>query len=378
MLMSLRDIFCQDRAVGRLQQAFAAGRLAHAYIFAGPDGVGKQTTAQGWAKMLLCRDRTEKKGPGPFFDSCGGCESCRVFEGGGHPDYHLIEKELRPFTAKEKNREAKKDLAISVIREFLLDKVSARPAMGDHAVFVIRESERLNASSQNALLKALEEPPKHCFIILLCSRADKLLPTTLSRCQMVRFGPVDEQHIIAALSRLGVGKAESEYWARFSDGQLGQAITWATLEPKETTCYEIKTKLIESLAKHELSDSLELADWMLKAAKGIGEAWAHEEPNTSKTDINRRAQKGLLQMTITAFNDAMKLTAGIGEILVNADQAGQIEMIGRRFDAEQSARKIATVYESTRWIEANVNEKLIFEQLLLNLADSGIISGLTT
>ena len=378
MLILLKDIFCQDKAIGRLQQAFAAGRLAHAYIFAGPDGVGKRTTAQAWAKMLLCRNRTEKKGPGPFFDSCGGCGSCQVFEGGAHPDYHLIEKELRPFTAKDKGKEAKQNLPISVIREFLLDKVAARPAMGDRAVFVIRESEKLNASSQNALLKALEEPPKHCFIILLCSRADKLLPTTLSRCQTIRFGPVDEQHITAALSRLGVGKAESEYWARFSDGQLGQAITWATLEPKETTCYKIKTKLIESLARHELSDSLELADWMLKAAKLIGEAWAPEEPNTSKTDINRRAQKGLLRMIITAFNDAMKLAAGVRENLVNADQAGQIEAIGRRFDAEQSARKIATAYESARWIEANVNEKLIFEQLLLNLADSGIISGLTT
>ena len=82
-------------------------------------------------------------------------------------------------------------------------------------------------------------------------------------------------------------------------------------------------------------------------------------------------------MIIAAFDDAMKLTAGIGENLVNADQAGHIEMIGRRFDAEQSARKIAAAYESARWIEANVNEKLIFEQLLLNLADSGIISGLT-
>jgi hypothetical protein len=83
-------------------------------------------------------------------------------------------------------------------------------------------------------------------------------------------------------------------------------------------------------------------------------------------------------MIIAAFNDAMKLAAGIGENLVNADQAGQIEAIGRRFDAEQSARIIATAYESTRWIEANVNEKLIFEQLLLNLTDSAIISGLTT
>jgi len=160
--MLLKDIFCQERAIARLQRAFAAGRLAHAYIFAGAEGVGKETTARAWARMLLCGNRVEQKIPEPFFDSCGECESCRVFEGGGHPDYHLIEKELRPYTSRERGTEARKDLPISVIREFLVEKVASRPAMGGFSIFVIRQSERLNTSSQNALLKVLEEPPKHC------------------------------------------------------------------------------------------------------------------------------------------------------------------------------------------------------------------------
>jgi len=376
--MLLKDIFCQERAIARLQRAFAAGRLAHAYIFAGAEGVGKETTARAWARMLLCGNRVEQKIPEPFFDSCGECESCRVFEGGGHPDYHLIEKELRPYTSRERGTEARKDLPISVIREFLVEKVASRPAMGGFSIFVIRQSERLNTSSQNALLKVLEEPPKHCHIILLCSRADRLLPTTLSRCQMIRFGPVDQEHIIQALSGVGVGGAEAQYWARFCDGQLGEAITWATLEPKETTCYEIKTRLVESLAKHQLSDSLELAEWMLKAARLIGEALAGKGQNSGRTDMNRQAQKGLLRMVIAAFSDAMKLASGGPVEFINADQPRRIEAIGRRFDAEQSAGIIAKVYESIRWIEANVNEKLIFEQMLLNIAGSGIISGLTT
>ncbi len=99
--MSLKDIFCQERAIGDLQRALAAKRLAHAYIF-GPAGVGKRTTARAWAKMLLCRERRQEKAADlSFNDSCGRCESCRVFEGGGHPDYHLIEKELRPFTTED-------------------------------------------------------------------------------------------------------------------------------------------------------------------------------------------------------------------------------------------------------------------------------------
>jgi hypothetical protein len=80
-------------------------------------------------------------------------------------------------------------------------------------------------------------------------------------------------------------------------------------------------------------------------------------------------------MVIAAFNDAMKLNIGAGEKLINSDQAGQIEVLAGRFDAEDAAGKIAKAYESIRWVEASVNEKLIFEELLLNLAGSAIIPG---
>jgi DNA polymerase-3 subunit delta' len=372
--MSLKDIFCQERAVGDLQRALGAGRLAHAYIFAGPAGVGKRTTAQAWAKMLLChRRRVETVSETlKFHDSCGECESCRVFEVGAHPDYHLIEKELRQYTAKDKGKEAKQDLAISVVREFLIDKVAHRPVMSECTVYVLREAERLNASSQNALLKVLEEPPKHCYIILLCSRADRLLPTTQSRCQMVRFGPVDEAHIVAALADRGVDGTQARYWARLSEGSMGEAIRWATLAPKGTTCYEIKRQLVESLAKHKLEDSLELAAWMGEAASKLTAAWADVESQTSKTDLGRRAVKGLLRMTAAVFTDVINLHMGRTE-LINEDQKGPIQTLAGRFDAEQSAEKIAKVYENVRWVEASVNEKLIFEELLLNLAGSAII-----
>jgi len=374
--VSLKNIFCQERAIEALQRAMNAGRLAQAYIFAGPAGVGKRTTARAWAKMLLCRSPLELKVSDTFSsrDSCGKCDSCRVFEGDGHPDYHLIEKELRPFTVDDKGKEAKQDLPISVIREFLIDKAPLRPLMSDCTVYVIREAERLNASSQNALLKLLEEPPKHCCIILLCSRADRLLPTTQSRCQIVRFGPVDESHVVAALTNRGIDMTQAQYWARLSEGSMGAAIAWATLAPKNTTSYEIKRQLVDSLAKLKLEDSLDLAAWMGDAASRLTQAWSELETNTSKTDLARRAAKGLLRMAAAVFTDAMKLHMKNQPILINADQSDPINTIARRFDPEQSARVIAKLFESIRWVEASVNEKLIFEEFLLNLASSRIIS----
>lgn len=377
--MSLKDIFCQDRGIGALQRAYSGGRLAHAYIFAGADGVGKFTTAREWAKMLLCHDRKQEKGSDPFnfSDSCGVCESCRVFDGGGHPDFKVVYKELFQFTREGKGKTASVYMRKAVIDEFLIQKVSSRPQMGNSVVFVVREAEKLNASSQNALLKVLEEPPKHCFIILLCSRVDKLLPTTQSRCQIMRFGPVDEDFIVERLSKMGVSGTEAKYWAGFSEGSLGEAIDWAGLELKEGSCYQIKKGIVEAISKHKLSGSLDLADRMVKAAKRISEAWAAKEPDTSKSDINRRAQKGLLRMVIAAFCDAMKINAGDGVGLINSEQESQIRLLAGRFDAEAAAVKVSKAYESIRWVEASVNEKLIFDELLLNLTESDILLGST-
>ena len=226
--MSLTEVFCQDRAIGVLQRALAADRAAHAYIFAGLDGVGKYKTAREWAKVLLCHAPvTETREGRPFTDSCGSCDACLLFEGDSHPDYAHVYKELITFTKDGKGRAAPVDLPIDVVREFLLERVSARPTHGQRRVFVVSEAEKLNASSQNALLKVLEEPPHYCTIILLCTRLEQLLPTTRSRCQIVRFGPVDTERIIPMLTATGLETRQAQFFARLSRGSAGQACQWA-------------------------------------------------------------------------------------------------------------------------------------------------------
>ncbi len=370
--MSISEIFCQDRAISGLQRAFGAGRLAHAYIFAGADGVGKFTTAREWAKVLLCQNRvekTEKKAPAPFFDSCGECESCRLFGGDGHPDFNVIYKELIKYTKDGKGRTTPVDMPIDVIREFLIDKVASRPMMSESTVYIVREAEKLNDNSQNALLKVLEEPPRHCFIILLCCRVERLLPTTLSRCQVVRFGPIDEERIVDKLRQMNIGDKEATYWARFSEGSIGTAVSWAQLKFEGVDCYEVKKELINRLACHQLSDSLAFAEWICQKSRQISDAWFGEDKSVSKTDITRRVQKGVLRMITGAFNDVMRVNIQIGDKLINSDQAGEIEKLACSSDAEKAARRITKAGENMQWVDASVNEKLIFEELLLNYAD---------
>jgi DNA polymerase-3 subunit delta' len=372
--MSLSEIFCQDKPIESLQRAYAAGRMAHAYLFSGDDGVGKLTTAQAWAKMLLCENKQTIRKDSAFIDSCGACHSCRTFDGGGHPDFRLLSKEMIQYTREGKNKTTPVKFPIDVIREFFIEKVANRPTMGQFVVYVIDEFEKVSDEAQNALLKTLEEPPRYCVIILLCSRLDKMLPTTLSRCQLVRFGPVEEARIIKQLAAEGVSKKEAIFWARFSEGSMGRALGWAQLQIEdEPSPFGLKKELLEKFVSLELADVVDTAEWVGQTAKKIASAWSSRAGNVSATDISRRAQKGLIQMASCAFSDVIKMVYESGG-LVNEDQAGRIEALSRKFDAETAARQVQMCYRMQKWVDSSVNEKLIFEQLLLNLVNSSILN----
>ena len=368
--MSINEIFCQDKAISTLQRGFAADKMPHAYVFAGVEGIGKFRTAREWAKLLLCKNQVTENG---FADSCGLCQSCRLFEAGSHPDFSLIYKELLEFTKDNKDKKTPLDLAIDVIREFLIDKVSIRPTLSQRRVFIVSEAERLNASSQNAMLKVLEEPPEYCTIILLCTRMERLLPTTKSRCRIVRFLRIDQEMIIDQLKAMGLDEEKAQYFARLAHGSLGQGCQWAQLELADANLYQTKKELLSSLSTYKLADCLDLAGWLLDKSGKIAAVWADIENTTSKTDINRRAQKTLIQIIISALHDAMKINIAGPQSFINSDQKEQIKSIAERFSPEQSAGKIADAYKTMHWIESNVNEKLIFEQLLLNLVVSDTI-----
>ena len=365
--MSFKEIFCQDKAIDLLQRAYNSGRSAHAYIFAGPEGVGKFKTACEWAGLLLCHDPVVVN---DFAESCGRCRSCQLFEAGAHPDFNHIYKELREFTEEGKGKGPPVDLPIDVVREFLIAKVSIRPSLSRRKIFVVSEAERLNASSQNSLLKILEEPPLYCCIVLLCTRLDKLLPTIKSRSQIIRFGPVDEHKINESLKQMGLDDQRGLYFARLAEGSLGTACQWAKLELSEAGLYQAKKELMNSLAGFEYTKVLDLANELLGKGKKIADVWAELDKGRSKTDIHRRALKSLIQMLISAFQDVMKLNLRPVEEAINFDQKEQIDKLARRFDPEQSAQKITDCYRMLHWIESSVNERLIFEHLLLSLADS--------
>ncbi len=368
--MALKDVFCQDRAIEILQRGRAAGRAAHAYIFAGLEGVGKYTTACEWARLVLCRNPVASDGDG-FADSCGACESCALFEGGAHPDYSHVYKELLEFTKDGKGRKAPVEFPIDVVREFLLEKVTIRPTASERRVFVVSEAEKLNASSQNALLKVLEEPPHYCTIILLCTRLEQLLPTTKSRCQIIRFGPITEERIVARLAETGLDRQRARFFARLAQGSLGLACQWGRLEREGLALFDVKKTIVAGVAGFRRADVLELAEQLIAAGKQIATAWADLDKAVSKSDLSRRAQKTVIQIVVSAFHDAMMANTVSNPAPIHFDQSEDVARLAGRLDPEQAAQCIDEGYEALRWIDANVNEKLIFERLLLRLAPAG-------
>ena len=371
--MSLREIFCQDRPISILQKAYQSNKTAHAYIFAGPQGIGKFKTAREWAKLLLCKNPVTKTSPDFFADSCGLCQSCRLFEAGSHSDYNPVYKELIQFTKNGKGKLTPVEMPIDVIREFLIEKIVTKPALSRKKIFIVSEAEKLNAASQNSLLKSLEEPPEYCCIILLCTQLEKLLPTTRSRCQTIRFMPVDEERIVNKLNEAGLDEERSLYFARLCQGSLGQACQWAQFEPEDVDLYKIKKELLNSMARYDFSDSLSLAQKFLKESKNLASAWAKNDTATSKTDINRRAAKTLIRIVISALQDAINLKVTPQRPLINFDQKERIETLANRLELEQVTKKITKACEAMHQIDSSVNEKLVFEQLLLNLAVSDTI-----
>jgi DNA polymerase-3 subunit delta' len=233
---------------------------------------------------------------------------------------------------------------------------------------VISESEKLNTASQNSLLKVLEEPPNKSFIILLCSKLDNLLPTTKSRSQIVHFGPLSEEKIIEKLPE--VNKTEVKFLARFTNGSLGQTELLTKLQP---SFYGTKKEFVKKFSSFQIADAVDFSQWINASASELAESWMKLKTVSSKADLGRAARKIFVSLFISVLSDAMRVSLGGEEKLTNFDQLAEVKSISQRFGQLGCADIIEVCYETIRFIDASVNEKLVFEHLLLNCTESGII-----
>jgi len=194
----------------RLRSAAAEQRLAHALLFAGPDGIGKRAVAIGLAISLQC---SEDRPQAPILDGCGECAACRQVAAGSHPDVQLVGVPS-----------GRKEIGIDRIRE-LKRFVQLRPVYDRGKVVVIDDAHMLTVAAQNALLKTLEEPPHGSLLILVASNADSLLPTVRSRCQRIQFQPLPTPLVERLLvERHGIDAAAARILSAAAEGSPGRAL----------------------------------------------------------------------------------------------------------------------------------------------------------
>jgi DNA polymerase III delta' subunit len=333
-LATFDNIFGQDQAVETLRRAYRADRLPHGLIFAGPVGVGKAATARALAGLFLCE---KPKGEVP----CGRCESCRVFEAGNHPDYHVIYRQLIRL---EKEAAKARDLTVDVVRDYLIGPANRKAVMNVGKAFVIEEAELMNPTAQNSLLKTLEEPAGRTVIVLLTDQPGALLPTIRSRCQVIRFAALPEATVKAELEKRGVPKAQAAEAARLADGSLGLALKW--VEDGVVTAAGELTRQIDQLSAGRGVD--DLPAWFKKSADAYAEKQLERDKLASKDAATREGLALYLRIA------AEHVRRGMG----STDDPDALERACSTIDA---------VARAETYLDENVNVPLVLQQLAATL-----------
>ena len=376
----LLDIVGQDAAVGQLQRVLAGSRRPHAYLFVGPRGVGRRTAAVALARTLLCDAPQTRPNDGRLGDldasatlrqACGQCESCRLMDAGSHPDFQLVYKELaRYHDDADVRKRVMQGLGIPVIRSFLLAPAGRRSARGRGKVFVVLEGELMTADAQNCLLKTLEEPPDRVRLVLICRDPEQMLPTTLSRCWMVRFGPLPAAFVTGRLVEADVDRTEAAFWAAFTDGSVGRALMLA-----EKGMYAIKRDLLGRLTRLASAGEADLADFLIKtteklAAQAVAEVKAAEGASLSANLAKRQAAGVILELLASAYRDALTVSAGAERPLVHADQADVPRVLASRFAPTDLAEVLDQFAEYERLLWRNVNPKIVWDNVAVTCASA--------
>ncbi len=372
----LLDIVGQDLALIQLQRAAAGGRRPHAYIFAGPEGVGRRTTAIEIAKLLLCEKPTQRPNNGrfaamdddfPLRQACGRCDSCRTVSVGTNPDLKLVYKELARYHDDQRVRDlVMQNLSIDVVRQFLIDPAWRASVGGRGKVFIVRQTETMSAQAQNALLKTLEEPPKGVTIILLCTSPAELLPTTLSRCQLVRFGPLPVDFVADALMADGVAPDEARFWAAMTGGSLGLACRRAGEK-----LYEFKKLLVERLSGPD--DPGDLAEMLVKASEKLARKFHNRDKDLAISLTNRQAGQVFLGLIAGVYHDALVSATASAGPLVHADQSDAVERIAARFEPTELAEILAQLSRCEQLLWRNVNAKLLWDNVAVTCTSAAAL-----
>ena len=332
---ALSSVLAQATSVATLRRALTNDRVHHAYLFDGPDGVGKELAAFGLAQALVCENRGVTL---PKDDACGACSAClRALPRPEsrrpvHPDVIVLERGLYdPATIGRRTQESQ-DISIDQVRTLVLARASFAPHEGRAKVFLVRRAEELSTSAANALLKTLEEPNKRTHFVLLSAQADSLLSTIRSRTQRVRFAALPDAVVTKLLVSRGVEALRAQEIARLSGGSMSSALGLAD-EEESAARERFVARAMAAIEAPTLGPALELAE-------------------------DAKKEKGELPARLAALATALAVRA----IANAASETGrEVEAAGLRYQLALTA---------IRQLEGNASAQLVVEAMMVRMRSS--------
>jgi len=335
--VSFNDLQEQRPVAEQLRRSLQRGRLAHAYLFTGPRGSGKEAMARTLAKALNCTEKDH--------DSCDHCDSCRRIDEGVHPDVYWVRPESKS-----------RRIQVEQMREFM-KAVNLRSSMGGVKVGIVVDADCLGEEASNAFLKTLEEPPAQTVIVLLTADPQRLLPTILSRCLRISFGPTTDRAaspyraqllpLLAKFSAAGEEKVANSYQLLAELTALLQEIRKETRARVEAEMNLDRYEELEPKVRERLEEQLE--------ARVEGEY--------------RAARERLLEEMYSWFGDLLLCAEGADDkLLTHPDQAPAARRVAMGLTYLQACDDLEAIEQIRDSLSRNISETLALEVGLLKLA----------
>jgi len=314
-------------AVDMLKKHVVNGTTRHAYLFAGPTGLGRRSLALRFAQALNCQTPISSGIP------CGQCRNCKQIEAMQHPDLSVVQADSEGSTLKvDQIRDVRRSLTL-------------KPYVANYRVALFLRFQQANDNAANALLKTLEEAPSYAVLILTADNPEQLLPTIVSRCEVLRLRPLNIEAVQKELEKRGLEVGQAKLIAHISGGRFGYAL-----------------RLIENDSLLEKRDQ-RLNDLLTLIPATRVEKFAYADKLAKDKESMRQA----ILIWLSYWRDVMLRTARAESPLVNVDRNMEIEDLADRMDLSSARRVVSSLENTLEKMERNVNSRMLAEVLLLDL-----------
>jgi DNA polymerase III subunit delta' len=312
-------------AADMLSRSLRTNRLAHAYLFIGPEGSGKRETARYFAKSILCTSEGDRP--------CGECSQCRRFESGNHPDVISLEPDGNT-------------IKIAQVRE--LQHAFSRKSMENATkVYIVEHADKMTVEAANSLLKFLEEPSTPVIAMLLAESRTKLLPTVISRCQTITFAPRSPQVVAEQLQAEGLSASRARFLAYLKQS-LGAAREFASGE-RFAEILSLVVQLSEEIATRRGNPLYTIQEKVIK-------------PGWQGPEI-----ENFLDCLAWWYRDLLQVSLGLASNVASEGQLEKYYAQAAHYRSQQLVNMIEIVLTTKKRLQGNANVQLTLEHMILRL-----------